>query len=73
MEVLESVDHPHIVQVIEMFDDNVNLYIISEWMKGGELYEYMIKVGRLTERQAASIIKQSLLAICYMHSEGIVH
>ena len=50
LNVLESVDHPHIVHVNEMVEDDVNFYIISELMKGGELYEHMIKVGRLNER-----------------------
>ena len=45
LEVLESIDHPHIVQVIEMFEDSVNLYIVSELMKGGELYEFMVKIA----------------------------
>ena len=40
-----------------MFEDDVNIYIVSELMKGGELYELMIKVGRLSERQAATIIE----------------
>ena len=36
-------------------------------MKGGDLYDYIIKAKRLSEAQAASIIKQILSAINYMH------
>jgi len=34
---------------------------------GGELYDHIIKVKRLNEREAADITKQLLLAISYMH------
>ena len=71
--MLQNVNHPNIVRVIDLFEDSVNFYIVTELMKGGELYDHMINVKRLSERQAASIIKQCLQAITYMHSQNIVH
>ena len=55
--MLQNVNHPNIVRVIDLFEDSVNFYIVTELMKGGELYDHMINVKRLSERQAASIIK----------------
>ena len=49
LEVLKSIEHPHIVRVIDMFEDTVNFYIVTEYMKGGELYDHMIKAKRLSE------------------------
>ena len=57
LEVLQSTDHPHIVRVQELLQDEVNFYIISEIVTGGELYDYILKVKRLTERQAANVLK----------------
>ena len=73
LEVLQSTDHPHIVRVFELLQDDVNFYIISELVSGGELYEHIIKVKRLTERQTAHVLKQILLAINYMHQQNITH
>ena len=50
IEVLRNVNHPHIVRVIDLFEDSVNFYIVTELMQGGELYEHMLSVKRLGER-----------------------
>lgn len=50
LEVLQKTDHPHIVRVMELMEDDVNFYIVSELVTGGELYDYIIKKKRLTER-----------------------
>lgn len=67
LDVLQKTDHPHIVRVLELLQDEVNFYIITELVTGGELYDYIIKVKRLGERAAAGLIKQLLLALNYMH------
>ena len=50
LEVLQNTDHPHIVRVMELLEDEVKFYIISELITGGELYDYIIKTKKLTER-----------------------
>ena len=57
LEVLQNTDHPYIVRVMELLEDEVNFYIVSELITGGELYEYIIKNKKLTEKQAANVIK----------------
>ena len=73
LEVLQNTDHPHIVRVMELLEDEAKFYIVSELVSGGELYDYIIKKKKLSEKQSASIIKQILLAINYMHKQNIVH
>ena len=67
LEVLSKTDHPHMVRVFELLQDDANFYIVTELVTGGELYEHIIKVKRISERSAADVIKQLLLAISYMH------
>lgn len=67
LDVLSKTDHPHIVRVIEMLEDEVNYYIISEFVKGGELYDYIIKHKMFSESQTAQFIKEILLPLNYMH------
>ena len=57
LEVLQKTDHPHIVRVLELLHDEVNFYIVTELVTGGELYDHIIKVKRLSEREAADVIK----------------
>ena len=67
LEVLQNTDHPHIVRVMELLEDEAKFYIVSELVSGGELYDYIIKKKKLSEKKSANIIKQILLAINYMH------
>ena len=41
LEVLQKTNHPHIVRVFELLHDDVNFYIVSELITGGELYDYV--------------------------------
>ena len=52
---------------MELLEDEAKFYIVSELVTGGELYDFIIKKKRLSERESASIIKQILLALNYMH------
>jgi serine/threonine protein kinase len=67
LDVLSKTDHPHMVRVFELLHDDVSFYIITELVTGGELYDYIIKMKRLSEREAANVIRQLLLALNYMH------
>jgi len=67
LEVLSLTDHPHMVRVFELLHDEANFYIITELVTGGELYDHIIKVKKLGERQAADVIQQLLLAVNYIH------
>jgi len=49
------------------------LYLVFEYCEGGELCEALAKCGRMDEKQAARIFYQILLAINYMHKQGICH
>ena len=71
--MLTRTEHPHIVRVFELLQDDSNFYIVTELVTGGELYDHILKVRRLTERQAADVIKQLLLAVNYMHAQDIAH
>lgn len=77
LSVLQQLDHPHIVHVLELLVDETNMYIVMELIEHGNLMEYhnnMIKKGwTFTERDAANIVKQILMALNYMHKEGVVH
>lgn len=54
------------------FDDKTHLYIVLEYMDGGTLYE-KLKKGKLSEKEAATIVRQITKSIDYLHDMGIAH
>jgi len=66
-------DHPHVLKLYEYFEDNKNVYLVTEACKGGELFDRIIENEFFSEYQAARIFKQILQSINYCHSQGIAH
>ena len=75
--LLQKLDHPHIVHVLEMLQDDENLYVVMELMTHGDLLKVHQRIIKnkwtFTERDIANIIRQILQALNYMHSQGVVH
>ncbi|CAK91481.1 unnamed protein product (macronuclear) [Paramecium tetraurelia] len=73
MHILKNLDHPHIVKLYELYQDQNNYYMITEYLSGGELFERIKKMQVFTEKRASELIRQILLAINYCHDQKIVH
>ena len=71
--IMKKVDHPNIVRVHEIYEDSFNVYLVMELCEGGELYDRMTRLGRLTEKQAADTFSQMLSSVAYLHTNNIVH
>jgi len=63
--------------VLELLADNENFYIVSELIEHGnlmEVHDNIVKNGwDFTERDAANIVRQILMALNYMHKENVLH
>jgi len=79
VEILKEVDHPNIIKLIEIHEDDKYLHLITELCTGGELFDRIISKtqsaeGHFSEKDAASLIRSILDAIRYCHDEKqIVH
>jgi calcium/calmodulin-dependent protein kinase I len=71
--LLQMVDHPHIVKLMDICDTKDTLFIIMELMEGGELYDEIVKRKHFTEKDASYIMYQLFSALQYLHARGIVH
>ena len=77
--ILRDVNHPNVLSIIDYFEDDCNLYIITELYSGGDLFDFIEqsttedKYGCLSERNAISIMKALLGSIRYLHDKNIVH
>ena len=73
LQILEETHHPHITRVFELLEDKRCYYIVMELITGGNLFDMIKKERSFTESRAANIIKQLVLALCYMHGLNIMH
>ena len=65
--------HPNIVKLVDVFSDQLHVYVVMELMKGGELLERLQRRHTFTEQQASAIIKQLVSAVSFMHQKRVVH
>lgn len=73
-DILKDLSHPNIVSIEKVFWSNNTIYILQELVTGGDLFSFLeYKGGRLDEALAAVVIRQVLLAIEYLHGQGIAH
>lgn len=71
--MLQQADHPNIIKVVDIFQDENNATIITEHCKGGDLLERVKQSDDITENQIANYIKQIASALTYLHSKKITH
>jgi len=71
--ILKDVSHPHIIKIYEYFNDNIYYYIVLEYIKNGDLKNYLKKTNGITEQTTSVIFKQLLSTVSYLHSKNIVH
>lgn len=70
---LSKLKHPHIVQVLESFEENNTAYFSMEYIEGGNLNEYIESNGCLSERESLKCISQIIEALSCMHNNWMLH
>lgn len=73
IEMLKSLDHPNIVKVFEFYNTKEGYYIITDYCKGGELFDKILENAPFDEAAAAYIMYQILSAVFYCHNLNIIH
>ncbi|BFZ56453.1 Protein kinase protein rad53 [Savitreella phatthalungensis] len=73
IEILQSTRHPNIVQYVDMWHDDRDIFLVLEYCSGGDLMDYIIKRGRLSDYESVQIVQQILSALVYCHRIGIAH
>lgn len=65
--------HPLLVFFKESIQTKTHIYIITELVKGKDMFEFVKDLKFLEEYEAAYIIQQIIIGVRYIHSLGIVH
>lgn len=70
---MKLIRHPHIIHLYEIIETPKQLYMIMEYCKGGELFDFIVEEGRVCEELARSFLQQILAGVEYIHKLSIVH
>ncbi|XP_052074039.1 ribosomal protein S6 kinase beta-1-like [Mytilus californianus] len=71
--ILECVKHPFIVDLMYAFQTGGKLYLILEYLPGGELFMQLEREGIFMEDTACFYLAEILVAIEHLHSQGIIY
>lgn len=71
--ILESIKHPFIVDLIYAFQTGGKLYLILEYLPGGELFMHLEREGIFSEDTACFYLAEITLALEHLHSCGIIY
>uniref|UniRef100_A0A8C1RB19 non-specific serine/threonine protein kinase n=1 Tax=Cyprinus carpio TaxID=7962 RepID=A0A8C1RB19_CYPCA len=73
VQIMKMLDHPHIIKLYQVMETKNMLYLVTEYAKNGEIFDYLAKHGRLSEPEARRKFWQILSAVEYCHNRNIVH
>jgi len=71
--ILKMCTHPHIIRLYEVIDTPTDIFVIMEFVSGGELFDYIVSRGRLPPDEARHFFHQIISGIEYCHYHKIVH
>jgi len=71
--ILSQIEHPFIVNLLATFQDDKRLFLVLEFVNGGELFSHLRKEGRLPDADAKFYSGEIVLAFAYMHSKNVIY
>lgn len=71
--ILKLVNHPNIINIKYNYESKNYVYIVTEYVQGGDLFDKLVGEPKLTELELYKLILPLLEAVCYLHELGIIH
>lgn len=73
IKILRLFMHPHIIRLYEVIETPTDIYVVMEYVKTGELFDYIVEKGRLVEDEARHFFQQIISGVEYCHRNMVVH
>lgn len=77
VQALSDIDHPHIVKLVEYFEDANNFYLVQELCEGPDLVEFINQQADadclISEKEVSVIVRQCLMSVLGCHAAGFIH
>ena len=70
---MKLIEHPNIMRLYDVWETSTELYLILEYVEGGELFDYICENGRLSTSESLGYFQQIISAVDYCHHFNIAH
>ncbi|PWN37814.1 Pkinase-domain-containing protein, partial [Meira miltonrushii] len=71
--IMKLIEHPNVLGLMDVYETSKELYLILEYVAGGELFDYLVSKGRLRAPEARAYFRQIIFGLHYCHSFNICH
>ncbi|KAI9206730.1 kinase-like domain-containing protein, partial [Polychytrium aggregatum] len=71
--ILNATKHAFIIELFSTFQDTYHLYMILEYVAGGDLFSYLRRSQRFPENDARFYTSEVLVALEYLHSQNVIY
>ncbi|KAH7878446.1 kinase-like domain-containing protein [Lentinula edodes] len=71
--MMKLMNHPNILRIYDVYEGPKELFLVLEYVEGGELFDYLVNRGRLPEPDAICFFKQIIYGLNYAHTFSIIH
>ncbi|XP_057317155.1 serine/threonine-protein kinase BRSK2-like isoform X2 [Hydractinia symbiolongicarpus] len=71
--IMKLIEHHNVLQLYDVYESKKNLFLVLEFVGGGELFEYLVGRGRLSVIEAKTFFRQIVSAVHYCHEHLICH
>lgn len=71
--IMKLLTHPNVLRLYDVWETSKALYLVLEYVEGGELFDLLVERGPLQEQEAIKYFRQIILGTAYCHALGICH
>lgn len=71
--ILQFLKHPHVIRLYELLDTPSDIFMVMEYVSGGELFDHIVHKLRLREDEARRFFQQILSGVEYCHQNMVTH
>ncbi|KAF9167659.1 hypothetical protein BGX20_011532 [Mortierella sp. AD010] len=71
--IMKLINHPHVIRLYDVYETDKELFLVMEYVSGGELFEYLVNKGRLEETEALRFFQQIIVGLAFCHKRNICH
>ncbi|KAH8829040.1 hypothetical protein DL96DRAFT_1696038 [Flagelloscypha sp. PMI_526] len=71
--MMKLMNHPNIMRIYDVYEGDRELFLVLEYIQGGELFDFLVNRGRLPPAEALVYFKQIIYGLNYAHTFSIIH
>ena len=73
IKIMRLLDHPNVLRLVDVLQTNTHLFIVTELLEGGQLYEFMQRQPTFGDADVFRFFYQLITGLAFMHSRSICH